>query len=571
VTIALVHLDAAGATRATTGPWHRVVRAAATPAGIAAAVDEVLADPTVEWVLTWSAELADPDHAVVSALAARPLDVAHAGLRLGTGGLHRWGGYVDPTWMLRADPPVDGEATSWRLHLAACLVRADVLRDLGGVDPGFRSLTGAGLELGLRLAVRGALLRHVPALVPAPPRRRLVGGVPAADELRLTRLRSGRGWTAWALMRALRNGPGRLGALRAMPALARPLDRSWPATPLARTWTDDPDPSRWHDQASALVPTVDREPYLRVVLDHLGRQSVRLREIVVVDQGEDPTLPARLEVDFAHLPLRVLRREVAGQCSARNAGLDVITAPWVLFVDDDVECDEHLVARHLQHVERYDCDASCGAILEVGAGDVAPSHRLVRVSDVFPTCNALASRQAIEEIGGFDLAYDRGPRADHDLGTRLYLSGRSLVFNPVAQLLHHHAPRGGLRTHDARVVTYAASRTDAKVRHLPEPTELYLMRRYFPPDAVREAELIREVGTLSTHGSTRTRLTGLALGVVRLPDTVRRMRTARERAAELLAVHPTIPGITHVPAAQPHAAGAADPPETVAPVSPTGS
>jgi glycosyltransferase involved in cell wall biosynthesis len=244
-----------------------------------------------------------------------------------------------------------------------------------------------------------------------------------------------------------------------------------------------------------------------------------------------------------------------GQSTARNAGLRAVDTEWILFVDDDIECEPDLVERHLLLVDALGCDASCGITDEVGAGPPPPAFRLVRSSDAFPTCNALARRTAVLAAGGFDLAYDHGPRADRDLGIRLHLGGHHMVLNPLARLLHHHAPRGGLRAQGARVTTYSASRTKPGVRHLPEATELYQNAVYFSPRQVREALAIRVAGTLSTHGSARARATGLALGLLRLPDTLRRIRRVRDRADELRTRYPQLLGdptpLTDPPASPP--------------------
>ena len=62
-----------------------------------------------------------------------------------------------------------------------------------------------------------------------------------------------------------------------------------------------------------------------------------------------------------------------------------------------------------------------------------------------------------------------------------------MMLEPAISVLHHHAPRGGLRAHGARVVTYASSRRRITHRHLPEVTEVYRSLRYFSPVQVHEA------------------------------------------------------------------------------------
>ncbi len=91
---------------------------------------------------------------------------------------------------------------------------------------------------------------------------------------------------------------------------------------------------------------------------------------------------------------------------------------------------------------------------------------------MFPTNNTMLRRSALERSGLFDLAFDRGSRADHDLGMRLHLAGAALVYDPDVEVYHHHAPIGGLRTHGARTVTRASARRSLTQRNLPSVTEL---------------------------------------------------------------------------------------------------
>ncbi len=488
-------------------------------------------------LLFWDAALGQPDADLVAALLAGPGDVWHAGLRLGMAGLPALIDYVDPVWRFNRDPNPAAPGVSWRLSLRACLMRADVVRCLGGPAADFDTLAGAALELGHRWVTGGAMLRYVPDLVAAP-----TGAVDAptpADEFRFLRRRYGRMWAAWAAWRAARHGAGLLATARAFRA-ARPAAGAGPAGTLhpvelpTAVGADAP-------TVSVLIPTLDRYPHLFVLLDHLRAQTVSPLEIIVVDQTEaaarDLAWPAR----FADLPLRVIRRDTAGQCSSRNAGLAIVRGDAVLFLDDDDEAPPDLIARHLAYLARFGVDASCGVAEELGAGALPAAFRRVRESDVFPTNNALLRTAALADAGLFDLAYERGERADGDLGMRLYLAGKTLGLNPAASVVHLHAPRGGLRQHRARVMTRGGSRGSLRQRHLLAPTEGYLWSRYFTPRQVHEALLIRTVATLRGEGRRPRRLLRAALMTLLLPDTWRQNRSRLAEGQALLARFPSIP------------------------------
>jgi glycosyltransferase involved in cell wall biosynthesis len=294
---------------------------------------------------------------------------------------------------------------------------------------------------------------------------------------------------------------------------------------------------------SVVIPTIDRYPWLRTVLGHLDRQTVAPDEVLVVDQT-----PVERREDVAALapdglPLRVLTSEVAGQCTARNLALHAATGELLLFLDDDDELPEDLLATLLARLVQTGVDAVSGVAVEPGEDAPDAAFTRFRQSDVFPTNNTLLRRSALADSGLFDLAFDRGERADHDLGMRLYLAGRRLVLDPGAEVLHHHAPRGGLRAHAARVSTYRGSRHSTTARHQLAPTEVYLWQRYFRPDQVREALRLRLLGTFSRRGGWQRRALRVVVQLALLRSTRTQLREAVAAAGRLAEQHPTIPAL----------------------------
>jgi GT2 family glycosyltransferase len=150
-------------------------------------------------------------------------------------------------------------------------------------------------------------------------------------------------------------------------------------------------------------------------------------------------------------------------------------------------------------------------------------------------------KSVLRGSGLFDLAFDRGQRADADLGMRIYLAGACMLLDPEIAVLHHHAPRGGLRVHKARVITYASSRQRLMHRHLPSVSEVYLRRRYFTPRQEWESLWQRAVGTLSSRGSRWRRALKLAIGLVLVPSTLWQMRRRCRQATAMLEKYPSIP------------------------------
>jgi glycosyltransferase involved in cell wall biosynthesis len=510
----------------------------ATPRALDALAAESLARSVADAWLFWDLTLGAPDPDRVQDALRRPGDLWHAGLRLGTAGLPALIDTVAPTWMLNRDPDPAIEATSWRVSLRACLVRTDALRRLGFVRPQFATMTGAALEMGHRFVAKGALTRHFPTLVTDD--ESVAETLPFEDELRFVHYRFGSTWSRWAMLRAVLGRYASVGdvrrASRSVHAVTRPAEPE-PYAPDAPLLPDEaPAP-----KVTALIPTVDRYPYLRTLLDQLRVQTVAPADIIVIDQTAKERRDTAIATDYADLPLRVLYQDNPGQCTSRNAGLEIAAGERILFVDDDDEVQPTLIEDHLRAMRQFRSDVSCGVADEVGAGPLPANFQFRRAADVFPTNNTLASREVLQRSGLFDLAYNRGQRADRDLGMRVYLSGAVMILYPAISVLHHHAPAGGLRMHKARVITYASSRSKLVHRQLPSVTELYLAQRYFTPRQLRESIWLSVLGTFSVRGGKFRKLLKVGIGVACLPNTLLRIRKCHRVAVAMMRDYPQIP------------------------------
>jgi hypothetical protein len=498
---------------------------------------ETLRQTTADAVLLWDPRLGTPNVAQLESLLRGRGDVWHAGLLLGMAGQPGLLDFVAPNWMFNCDAPADREVTSWRVSAAACLIRSDVLKQIGSPSPDFDRIAGALLEWAHRAISRGVLMRHVPALLPS-----VLADleVPTLDdEVRLVAYRYGRFWARWSVGRASVTGyaspPALWRALQRVPR-RRPYDEPAPYQ-TARTLGA---PDLEHSKVTVLIPTVDRYSYLTVVLENLREQTVRPHEIIVIDQTAKDKRDLGLATVFSDLPIRWMYQDEPGQCVSRNAGLAVSTGEFVLFIDDDDEVPPQMIEDHLRSLARFDADVSSGVAQEVDAAPLAVERQFVRASDVFPTNNSLIRRDVLYRSGLFDLAFNRAPRADGELGMRIYLSGAFMVLDQRNSVLHHHAPEGGLRTHKARVITYRASREKLTKRHLPHISEIYLVSRHFTPRQQREMIWLRTFGTLSSHGGPLQRLAKAVVGGVMLPDTIKQTLERRRTAAEWLTRFPQI-------------------------------
>lgn len=491
--------------------------------------------------LFWDATLGQPDPEIIKRVFQSPGDLWHAGLLHGTGGKPAIIDFVHPIWMLNCDPEPNIAAVSWRLSLRACLVKADVLRQMGGPRGGFRTLLGAGLEWGHRLTKLGVQLRHTPDLLPdREVRGRCFEALPVADELLFARLRFSPFWYRWGIFRALASGA--LPWLEILAELPRVASAALPAAEASYRHEQKtvPEGATEGARVSVLLPTIDRYPYLRTLLQQLRAQTVKPHEVIIVDQTGKEDRDLSLAGDFKDLPLIYFEQDFAGQCSSRNRGLAKSTGDFILFLDDDVEIPADYIERHLKTLSDFRADSTSGVVYE--PGDPVPSAPFpgIRVSDVFPAGNTLIRRSFLGKSGLFDLAYDQGQRADGDLGMRVMLSGAHMVLNPQISILHHRAPRGGLRTHGQRVVTRASSRSKLTHMNLASRSDIYLAKRYFSKRQVREMLWISVLTIFSARGTLLKRLLKVAFGVALFPSALRRIRANCRDAEALLKTYPQI-------------------------------
>lgn len=489
--------------------------------------------------LFWDEAYPLPETGMLQDLISGGSDAWHAGLKLGLAGKPEIIDFVSPTWMLNRDPDPEIIATSWRLSLRACLIRTRLLKQLGGPSSEFSSLDAAGLELGYRYIRKGAFIQHTPSLVSVKSQPIQIQ-LPFEDQLKFIKAGFGNKWMSWAVFRALLTGITGAGtALRGFKAA-----HQYAPNREIDNYIHFTEPVRSKDKqarVSILIPTINRYPYLRTLLAQLRHQTVKPLEILVIDQTPEPDRDLNITQEFSDLSLRWFNLDQAGQCSSRNFGLKQSVGDYILFIDDDDEIPPDLIGAHLNCLSEYRCNVSCGAAIEPGVGSLPADFTFIRTSNVFPTNNTMIKRKVLYNSGLFDLAYDHGQRADHDLGMRIYLAGEKLVLNPEIKVIHHHAPNGGLREHKARVITYASSRRSYIKRHLTSVSAFYLALRFFSKTQVNELLWLSLLGSFSRKGSYSQKGVKAILSLFLLPHTIYVLAHNKKLAEKMLKHFPQIP------------------------------
>ena len=267
-------------------------------------------------------------------------------------------------------------------------------------------------------------------------------------------------------------------------------------------------------EVSVVIPTLGRYDSLRRVLDGLAAQtlsSAALEVIVVADATESDL--GSVDAAIGGRPFEVSRLVARrpGASAARNRGWQAARAPLILFIDDDILPDPHLVTEHVNW-HRRDPDERVGVLghvrwarglrvtafmrwLEHGMQFDYPAIKGVEAGwGRLYTANASLKAHLLRRAGGFD--EERLPYLyeDLDLARRLSTDGFRLLYNRAAIGEHMHAV--DLRSWRRRLPALAAAEREFVAKH-PEVEpyfyELFSRAQAARPARGRLAPLVRVV------------------------------------------------------------------------------
>jgi GT2 family glycosyltransferase/peptidoglycan/xylan/chitin deacetylase (PgdA/CDA1 family) len=200
-------------------------------------------------------------------------------------------------------------------------------------------------------------------------------------------------------------------------------------------------------RVSVIIPTFQRRQTVLRTVGALDRQTDRDFEVIVVDDGSTDGTAEALQALTTSFPLTVIRQANRGAAHARNAGAARASGGLLLFLDDDMEADPHMLEEH-ERSHRAGADLVLGDLplhpespqnlLSRGVGSWARSRaeRLAGTDEV-PLADLLTgqvsiARSVFEQLGGFDDELTRNGLfggEDIDFGYRVRQAGHSIVFN----------------------------------------------------------------------------------------------------------------------------------------------
>lgn len=232
-----------------------------------------------------------------------------------------------------------------------------------------------------------------------------------------------------------------------------------------------------------IIPTLNRYEYLKDVMDDIEKQDYKNFEIVIVDQSDDPD--SKFYEQYRSR-IKLIFQKDKGQWLARNAAIKESKGDFLLFFDDDSRIDRDWITQHLKGLDYFNADISAGVSLSTVGDKVPANYSFFRWADQFDSGNAMVRRKVFEKTGMFDRQFDRQRMGDGEFGLRAYLAGFRSISHPYAKRIHLKVGTGGLR----QMGSWDAFRPKKFFSPRPLPSVLYLYRKYYPKDYVRNALII---------------------------------------------------------------------------------
>ncbi|MAZ25748.1 MAG: glycosyl transferase [Cytophagaceae bacterium] len=197
-------------------------------------------------------------------------------------------------------------------------------------------------------------------------------------------------------------------------------------------------------EVDVIIPTLGRKEYLYDVLVDLKNQTVLPKNVIIIEQNEDSTIPSELNYikdEVWPFPIRHNLIHITGACNARNLALAKVRTSWVFMADDDIRIPENFIEEGFNFIRQYKPAAFNVGYLQEGEQE--------KVLDIvqwgsFGSGNSWINATALKGKQ-FDMGFEHGYGEDTDFGMQLRKDGNDILYNPFLLLTHLKSPIGGFR------------------------------------------------------------------------------------------------------------------------------
>lgn len=185
-------------------------------------------------------------------------------------------------------------------------------------------------------------------------------------------------------------------------------------------------------EVSVIIPVYERLDLALLSVEAVFAQREVACQVIVVDDGSAADTTA-LSAYVNSRGGQFISQPHGGIAAARNAGLDFAACPWVAFVDSDDVVYPTKLAMQIDALMSHSAVWSCtGFDLLSPDGETIGGENLCALRDrfleyscPFGSTSVLVSRDAVKDLGGFDVQFVRSE--DWDLFIRLHRMSRPVV------------------------------------------------------------------------------------------------------------------------------------------------
>jgi len=202
---------------------------------------------------------------------------------------------------------------------------------------------------------------------------------------------------------------------------------------------------------SVVIPTVNREKILRRVIEGLIKQTYpagRLEVVIVDDNSTDGTQDTMKELRQIHNNIRYIKQLPGkkGPAAANNLGIRNAAGDFILFINDDVIPDIHMLEEHMKCHNKYKNIIVQGKVIntssldELGKRHKGYSGGYGELSfGYFTTWNCSIKKELLIKAGMFDEDFINLCWEDVELGLRLRKLGIRQKYNKKAFGYHYRS------------------------------------------------------------------------------------------------------------------------------------
>jgi len=226
---------------------------------------------------------------------------------------------------------------------------------------------------------------------------------------------------------------------------------------------------------SVIIPAYNQAERLFLTLHSFACQTCDPRsfEVIVVDDGSEDDTQAVVQSFLAPYQLEYIDQPNQGRAVARNRGVHKATGELLIFNDCDRAADCNFIKAHFSRHKNQSNIAVMGSIYEFFFSDLLSRHeelfadiaqgflKFSRFAREYPYAktvfqmydpegttsynipwisflsgNVSLSRQAFEQVGGFDEAFIDWGFEHFELGFRLFKAGLQYIYEPGARNYH---------------------------------------------------------------------------------------------------------------------------------------